>query len=189
MALDAQEITHVDRDEDDEAEEQPEDEPVGRTNLDLDYDDTFRAFVLDFLQMDADEVMDSITGDFYRTPTGFNMSRMTELLSVTRKFQAKIGLPHDNGKVLEFIRIFTSTVVDIDELYIYANKDFQSYLLRNAVERDAVYNPPKKAAEVKNTCKACGHDRALTWSKQMRSGDEPHTTFLKCLFCGLTVKG
>ena len=180
-------VASMDLDEDNESEPEPEAVPVARTNLDLEYRDTLRGFVEDFLGLDADEVLGSVVGGFYRTGDKFNMSRLTEIFSVARKFQAKHE--GDPAAVLEFIRVFTSTVTEVDELYIYANKDFQPYLLRNAVERDAVYNPPKKAAEVENVCKACGHDRALTWSKQMRSGDEPHTTFLKCLFCGLTVKG
>jgi DNA-directed RNA polymerase subunit M len=32
-------------------------------------------------------------------------------------------------------------------------------------------------------CPKCSHDRAYTWSRQMRGGDEPETIFFKCIKC------
>ena len=34
------------------------------------------------------------------------------------------------------------------------------------------------------SCPKCNHDKAYTWSKQMRGSDEPETIFFKCVKCG-----
>lgn len=36
----------------------------------------------------------------------------------------------------------------------------------------------------KATCRKCGNTEAFWWLQQMRSGDEPPTTFFKCTKCG-----
>jgi len=33
-------------------------------------------------------------------------------------------------------------------------------------------------------CPKCHHEKAYTWSKQMRGSDEPETIFFKCVKCG-----
>jgi transcription factor S len=35
-------------------------------------------------------------------------------------------------------------------------------------------------------CPKCKHDKAYTWSQQMRAGDEPETHFFKCVKCQAT---
>ena len=38
--------------------------------------------------------------------------------------------------------------------------------------------------KIKANCRKCGNDNAFWWLQQMRSGDEPPTTFFKCTKCG-----
>lgn len=40
--------------------------------------------------------------------------------------------------------------------------------------------------KVKNTCSKCGHEEAEAWQEQTRSGDEPSTSFFRCLKCKFT---
>lgn len=46
------------------------------------------------------------------------------------------------------------------------------------VEEKVEVNPIVKAE-----CPKCGNDKAYSWSKQMRSADEPETIFYKCTKC------
>ncbi len=43
-----------------------------------------------------------------------------------------------------------------------------------------------KLSTIKAKCRKCGHDRAMWWIQQTRSGDEPATRFFKCIKCGYT---
>jgi len=36
---------------------------------------------------------------------------------------------------------------------------------------------------VDSECPKCKHDKAYSWSQQMRAGDEPETHFFKCVKC------
>ncbi len=42
----------------------------------------------------------------------------------------------------------------------------------------------KKLSTISTVCPKCGHDRAIWWMMQTRSGDEPATRFFKCVKCG-----
>jgi DNA-directed RNA polymerase subunit M len=35
-------------------------------------------------------------------------------------------------------------------------------------------------------CPKCKHDKAYSWTQQMRAGDEPETHFVRCVKCGHT---
>jgi DNA-directed RNA polymerase subunit M len=41
-------------------------------------------------------------------------------------------------------------------------------------------------ASAEATCPKCGHNKALQWSLQTRSGDEGSTVFFRCTKCGQT---
>jgi len=40
--------------------------------------------------------------------------------------------------------------------------------------------------EISAACKKCGHNKALFWTVQTRSGDEAETKFFKCVKCSYT---
>jgi DNA-directed RNA polymerase subunit M len=44
----------------------------------------------------------------------------------------------------------------------------------------------ERISTVNAECRKCGHDQALWWIQQTRSGDEPATRFFKCVRCGNT---
>ncbi len=51
---------------------------------------------------------------------------------------------------------------------------------------DVVVISEKKEAlpKAKTKCRKCGNKEAVWWLQQMRSGDEPPTTFYRCTKCG-----
>jgi DNA-directed RNA polymerase subunit M len=49
-------------------------------------------------------------------------------------------------------------------------------------EEDRISVHPK----VSRICSKCGHTEAEAWQRQMRSADEPSTSFFKCIKCKYT---
>ncbi|MFX1497254.1 MAG: transcription factor S [Promethearchaeota archaeon] len=87
--------------------------------------------------------------------------------------------------------------------YLFCRCGYQREAKKNVDDTERIVQKKKKALEkklvilsdkdkisihikVNEICPKCGHTQAEAWQRQMRSADEPSTSFFKCLKCNHT---
>jgi len=88
-------------------------------------------------------------------------------------------------------------------VYLFCKCGYQREAEKNEDETERIVNKKKKALEkkllilsekdkipihikVNEICPKCGHTQAEAWQRQIRSADEPSTSFFKCVKCKYT---
>ena len=80
--------------------------------------------------------------------------------------------------------------IDPAKLCYMNQEDLEPNKYKNIIERKKLeeYRRNNQATSDAFKCKKCGESRCQVTQKQTRSGDEPATTFVKCMECGFMFK-
>ena len=74
-------------------------------------------------------------------------------------------------------------IVNIKNNFILWNHPTFTEIKNRIKEHDDFIINPFEVEEGVTECKNCGSNRVFTFSKQVRSSDEPMTTFARCVLC------
>ena len=167
------------------------------TNWDINYSDTLDLVLQDILGINEEEFRTALGPPFepgddnvsmYDEEGELILSRITEIVASVNTFK-EVNSDWTKEDILEFITACVETAETVKHLYIYNNDKFIPVFHRLAVEREALYNPIIPIAVVDHICPSCNHDKAYTWTKQVRSSDEPLQINYQCVKCRTRVKG